>query len=135
MRHHATATAIAAGLLLASLTACGGSDDDKATNKPTPKPSATIDQAAQYLSTAREITFNGNPTDAELKALPPQWCDALGDGHSTQWLLGDGDLYPIGETWGTVKDDAYKLIVAGVRAYCPTHLSAVQSELRDAGAY
>lgn len=132
-----TRTTLAAALLaLTALTA--GCSSDSSDDKPDPTPSPSAPSAeTQYLTAARGITFNGTPTDAELQALPPQWCDALDDGHSVQWIFGirDGGLYPVGETWGTVKDDAYKLLIAGVRAYCPDHLSAVQDELRATGEY
>ncbi|MFF9714811.1 hypothetical protein ACF1DW_04335 [Streptomyces sp. NPDC014603] len=132
-----TRTALTAALLaLAALTSC--SSEDQADTKPSTKPSPSAPSAeTQYLTAAQEITFNGDPTDAELQAFPPQWCEALNDGHSVQWIFGirDGGLYPVGETWGTVKADAYKLLIAGVRAYCPDHLSAVQDELRATGEY
>ncbi|MFH8744894.1 hypothetical protein ACH4GG_27255 [Streptomyces albidoflavus] len=127
-----TTTGILAVLALA-LTACGSSDDPADAK---PSPSATVSKGERYLATAQEITFNGEPSDAELQALPPLWCDALDDGHSVQWMFDtEGGLYPIGEDWGTVKADAYKLLIAGVRTHCPEHLSAVQGELRETGEY
>lgn len=136
MRTRTTTVGILAALAL-TLTACGS--DDQADAKPSskPSPSATVSKEDQYLTAARDITFNGDPTDAELQAFPPQWCEALDDGHSVQWMFGirDGNLYPVGQSWGTAKADAYKLLIAGVRAYCPEHLSAVQDELRATGEY
>ncbi|MFE9936337.1 hypothetical protein [Streptomyces hirsutus] len=131
-----TAVGILAVLAL-TLTACGSDNGDQADAKPSPKPSATISKETQYLTAAQDITFNGDPTDAELQAFPPQWCEAFDAGHSVQWTFGlrDGNLYPVGQSWGTAKADAYELLIAGVRAYCPEHLSAVQDELRATGEY
>ncbi|WP_326771350.1 hypothetical protein [Streptomyces sp. NBC_01445] len=124
-----TATALLAAALLASLTACGASEDGKATTTPKAKP--TISKETRYLKAAHEITFNGEPSDDELTAFPPQWCDGLNTGQ----LLGEGNLYPIGDDWGTVKQDAYTLVATGTKAYCPENFDAVRDELRDAGAY
>lgn len=133
MRH--TITAAAAVLLCAlTTTACGttGSSTDAK-----PSPSKTVSKQARFLAAAHRITFNGQPTDAELTAYPPNWCAGLADGHSVTWLFssGGGGLYPIGQDWGTVKKDAYTLLIAGVKAYCPTHLDTVTSELRESGEY
>lgn len=133
MRTRTTAALLAAGLLAATLTACGTTPepDAKATS------SASPDPEAQYLSRAHDIKFNGAPTDEELAEYPPQWCDALTDGHSVEWTFNpsDGNLYPIGQEWGTAQQDAYTLLVAGVHAYCPKHLDAVKDELRESGEY
>jgi len=138
MRHTTTAAATAV-LLLALATGCGGDDsgDGKATST-SPTPTKTTDPATAYLAAAQGIAFTGSqPTDTELTALPPKWCAGLDDGHSVEWLLssGGGAAYPNGMNWGTVKKDAYTLIVAGVRAYCPTHTAAVTEELRATGQY
>ncbi|MFF2226273.1 DUF732 domain-containing protein [Streptomyces globisporus] len=132
MRTRHTLTATAAAVLLA-LTGCGTEPEPDAKAAA----SATADPEAQYLSQAHDIKFNGTPTDDELTALPPQWCDALADGHSVEWTfsLSDGNLYPIGQDWGTAQQDAYTLLVAGVRAYCPENLDAVKDELRESGDY
>ncbi|MFE4547302.1 hypothetical protein [Streptomyces sp. NPDC056785] len=50
-------------------------------------------------------------------------------------MLGDGDLHPIGQDWGTQKGDAYELVLLGVRAYCPKHEAPVKDELRTSGVY
>lgn len=135
MRHAAT-TALAA-ILLAALTACGSGSDDKPAAKPSP--SKTVDKAGQFLKTAHGITYNGSPTDEELLDYPQQWCDGLDQGHSVKWLFtmfGDGGgLYPIGDAWGTKKADAYTLLVAGVKAYCPANLSDVKEQVRAGGDY
>lgn len=136
MRTRTTTAGILAAVAL-TLTACSSSDDsDQADTKPSP--SVTISKETQYITAARDITFNGTPSDEELYAYPPQWCEALQSGHSVQWMFdmtGGGSLYPIGMEWGTAKADAHELLVVGVRAYCPKHLSAVQDELRSTGEY
>jgi hypothetical protein len=50
-------------------------------------------------------------------------------------MLGDGDLYPIGQDWGTEKSDAYQLVLLGVRAYCPKRAGVVTDELKALGEY
>lgn len=70
--------------------------------------------------------------------FPTLWCNELEAGHSVEWMFDitdGGGLYPIGEEWGTAKPDAYELLVAGVKAYCPESLGAVQEELRASGEY
>ena len=138
MRH--TTTTACAVLLLALTTGCGSSDDGdgEAASSPSTSPSASADPATAYLAAAQGIAFTGSqPTDTELTALPPKWCAGLDDGHSVEWLLssGGGAAYPNGMDWGTLKRDAYTLVVAGVRAYCPTHTAAVTEELRATGQY
>lgn len=132
MRHTVT---IAAAVLLCTLTAGCSSDHDGADAKPSPTKSTNPRTA--YLTTAHGIAFNGQPTDTELAAYPPKWCTGLDGGHSVAWLFssGGGGLYPIGQDWGTVKKDAYTLLVAGVRAYCPKQLDTVTQELRETGEY
>jgi hypothetical protein len=77
------------------------------------------------------------PAIDELLALPPKWCAALADGHSVEWTFSGsgGDLYPNGADWGMVQKDAYRLLIAGVRVYCPNRLDTVTKELREAGEY
>jgi hypothetical protein len=139
MRHTTTATAATAVLLLA-LTACGSSSDNgEADSKPAAtSPSPITDPATEYLTAAQGIAFTGTqPADQELTALPPKWCAGLNDGHSVEWLFSSsgGALYPNGMNWGTVKKDAYQLVVAGVKAYCPKYLDSVTAELRASGEY
>jgi hypothetical protein len=137
---HTTTTAAATAVLLLALTACGssnGSDDDKPAAASS-SPSPSTDPATEYLTAAQGIAFTGTqPADQELTALPPKWCDGLNDGHSVEWLFssGGGALYPNGMNWGTVKKDAYQLVVAGVKAYCPKYLDSVTAELRASGEY
>lgn len=132
MRHTVT---IAAAVLLCTLTACGSSGGSGSDAKPSP--TKTTNPRTAYLTTAHSIAFNGQPTDTELTAYPPKWCTGLDAGHSVAWLFssGGGGLYPIGQDWGTVKKDAYTLLVAGVKAYCPRNTATVTSELRETGEY
>lgn len=130
-------TVLLAACLLATLTACGGGGSD---DKPAAKASAspTVSKKDQYLTAAREITFNGSPTDTDLLVFPMLWCQELESGHSVEWIFdvtGGGGLYPVGESWGTKRVDANELLVAGVKAYCPASLGAVQEELRASGQY
>lgn len=139
MRHTVTARLATAAALLAVLTACGsnGGGDGKAASS-RPSPTASADPAAEYLTAAHNIEFaNGQPTDTELTAFPPKWCAGLDAGHSAEWLFssGGGGLYPSGMDWGTVKKNAYQLLVAGVQAYCPAHTDTVTEELRATGEY
>ncbi|MDX5569794.1 hypothetical protein PYK79_49900 [Streptomyces sp. ID05-04B] len=131
MRHTTTVVVLAALLVLA------GCSDSSSSDKPAVTASAApvVSKAALYLADARQVTFTGTPPDNELLIFPPQWCAALGEGHSVEWLLGQDDLYPNGPEWGTAKPDAYGLVVAGVKAYCPASLPVVQDELRETGAY
>ncbi|MET8289502.1 hypothetical protein ABZV80_30325 [Streptomyces sp. NPDC005132] len=91
--------------------------------------SAAVDKAQL------ESYATGIPVADELGEFPPRWCKALGQGHSVEWLLGEGDLYPIGQDWGTKKADAYQLVLLGVQAYCPKREVVVKAELRELGAY
>ena len=129
-----TAAALLAVVCLA-LAGCGTSSSKTSAK---PSPSKTVSKADRYLAAAHQVAFNGSPSDEELLAYPPQWCQALDSGHSVKWLFdvtGGGGLYPIGQEWGTAQADANTLLVAGVKAYCPTNLAAVQQELRDTGEY
>jgi hypothetical protein len=133
---HTTTTAATAVLLLA-LTACGSSPDSDSKPAAT-SPSPRTDPATEYLTATQGIAFTGTqPADQELTALPPKWCAGLNDGHSVEWLFSSsgGALYPNGMNWGTVKKDAYQLVVAGVKAYCPKYLDPVTTELRASGEY
>lgn len=129
-----TTTVLLAAALLLAVTGCSSNSSSPDAK---PSPSKTVSKASRYLTAAHQITFNGSPSDQELLAYPPKWCDALGSGHSVKWLFDSsgGGLYPIGQEWGTAKADANTLLVAGVRAYCPANLPAVQKELRDTGEY
>jgi hypothetical protein len=134
MRH--TTTALFAALLLAgAAVGCGSSSDDKPAAKP--KASSTAGNDARYLKAARQITFNGTPTDGDLLIYPDLWCKGLDQGHSVKWLFGmsDGGLYPVGEDWGTAKADADTLLVTGVKVYCPSNSKGVLDELRASGEY
>ncbi|WP_060888628.1 hypothetical protein [Streptomyces scabiei] len=133
MRH--TTTAAGAVALLLALTACSSSDTSDAGGS---KPSPTADPADQYLTASQDIPFTTHrPADTELTAFPPKWCAGLDEGHSVTWLFsgGGGGLYPNGMDWGTVKKNADRLLVVGVRAYCPEHTDTVTAQLRETGGY
>jgi hypothetical protein len=142
VRHTTTTTAATAVLLLA-LTACGSNDSggDDGDGKPataSPSPSSSEALAAQYLAESQPIPFTSHrPAIDELLALPPKWCAALADGHSVEWTFSGsgGDLYPNGADWGMVQKNAYQLLIAGVRVYCPKQLDTVTAELRANGEY
>ncbi|MFD5814396.1 hypothetical protein [Streptomyces sp. NPDC127038] len=134
MRH--TTVLLACLLLAGAATGCGSSGgDDKSAAKPSA--SSTAGNDARYLKAARQIKFNGTPTDGDLLLYPDLWCKGLDAGHSVKWLFGihDGGLYPVGEDWGTAKADADTLLVAGVKVYCPKNSGAVLDELRASGEY
>ena len=146
MRH--TVTKAAVTVLLCTLTGlglagCGDGGDDasgdgKATASASPSPSSSEALAAQYLAESQPIPFTSHrPAIDELLALPPKWCAALKDGHSVEWMFSGtgGDLYPNGSDWGMVKEDAYQLLIVGVRVYCPDQLDTVTKELRESGEY
>jgi hypothetical protein len=131
-----TTTALLATILLAGLTACGSSSDDKPAAKP--KATPTVSKKDQYLKGTRDITFNGAPSDTDLLVFPMLWCQELESGHSVEWMFditGGGGLYPVGEEWGTKKADANELLLVGVKAYCPEQLDVVLEELRASGEY
>jgi hypothetical protein len=133
MRHTITVL-----LLVAALALAGCSNSSSGSDKPAkPKASPTVSKESSFLKVAHGITFNGTPSDDELLALPSKWCDALDAGHSVKWMFdtGGGNLYPVGDDWGTVSQDANTLLATGVKAYCPANLSAVKDELRASGEY
>ncbi|MGW1497564.1 hypothetical protein ACWCQW_03050 [Streptomyces mirabilis] len=138
MRH--TTTVLLAALLLAATTGCGSSSDD---GKPEAKPSASatpsVDPLVKFTKSVDEAQLEsyatGVPAFQDLEVFPPEWCKALDEGHSVEWMLGDGGLYPIGQDWGTKKADAYQLVLLGVRAYCPKQAAAVTDELKALGEY
>jgi hypothetical protein len=144
MRHTVTKAAVTiplCTLAVLGLAGCGGGDDAKGDGKATasasPSPSSSEALAAQYLAESQQIPFTSHrPAIDELLALPPKWCAALKDGHSVEWMFsGGGDLYPNGTDWGMVKEDAYQLLISGVRVYCPDQLATVTTELRETGEY
>ncbi len=134
MRH---TTALLAVGLLACLTACGSSGDDKpAAAKPKAKP--TVSKDDQFLNVALDLEYtDGRPTNAELLEFPPKWCKELEAGHSVKYMfdMSGPDLYPYGLTWGLKDEAAYELLVAGVRVYCPTYRDQVVEELQASGKY
>ncbi|WP_392971136.1 hypothetical protein [Streptomyces sp. LN245] len=132
-----TVAVLAAALLLA--TGCGSSTDDKPAAQPSASATPSANPLVEFTNAVNhaglESYETGIPAFQELEVFPPQWCKALDEGHSVEWMLGDGGLYPIGQEWGTKKPDAYQLVVFGVRAYCPKHLASVTDELKASGVY
>ncbi|MEU9142103.1 hypothetical protein AB0D33_40250 [Streptomyces sp. NPDC048404] len=116
-------------------TECNHRLRDRASASSTPSANPLVVFTKAVDDAQLESYATGIPAYQELRVFPPQWCKALGDGHSVEWILGDGDLYPIGQDWGTRKEDAYHLVLMGVRAYCPKHEGAVKEELRESGAF
>lgn len=135
-----TTTALLTVLLAAGAAGCSDDSADSADSKASPSASASPSLSAedQFLRAAKALQFTGTqPGNTELTALPPQWCTELEAGHSVEYLFDDGQggLYPYGSGWGMEKKDAYELLVAGVKAYCPANSAAVVEELKAAGEY
>ncbi|MFK4070559.1 hypothetical protein [Streptomyces sp. NPDC029674] len=135
-----TATVLLAACALLTLTACGTHDGTQAApeaSKSTVYKLRPEDQWRQSINAAgiTSWTEDAGPSGDELEAMPKDWCKALKGGHSVQWLLGEGGLYPIGEDWGTEKSEAHKLVVLGTEAYCPKLAGRVKAELRETGEY
>jgi len=136
-----SAAALIAAIIGTGIVVANSRDDDSDTPfvaQTTSSPAPTVNPQEQYLETAHGIPFNGTPSDTELLLYPEMWCNELDAGHSVEWMFDmtqGGGLYPIGEKWGTKKEDANELLVAGVKAYCPENLPAAQDELRASGEY
>ncbi|MFF7096397.1 hypothetical protein ACFY9A_28980 [Streptomyces rubradiris] len=134
MRRRTTAVTV---LLTTTLALAGCGESGSETTKPSVKP--TVDKRATWLTAARSAGIQGwiekPPSDEELAALPGRWCAELDNGHSVNWLFNEGGLYPYGSDWGTPKENAYELLVMGVRVYCPKHQEQVKKELREMGEY
>lgn len=133
-----TTAALLTAVLLAGAAGCSSGDDADAKPTATASASPSLSAEDQFLRAAKTLKFTGTqPGNAELVALPPQWCDELSAGHSVTYLFDDaeGGLYPYGSGWGMEKADAYELLVAGVKAYCPENAAAVVEELKASGEY
>ncbi|MCX4973280.1 hypothetical protein [Streptomyces sp. NBC_00620] len=127
-------------LLVAVLALAGCSSPDGNTmSEAKPSPTPTIEPGEKFVAAVIDAHLDsystGVPAADELRLFPPEWCSALGGGHSVEWMLGDGGLYPVGQEWGTEKSDAYELLVLGVESHCPKYLEAVLEELRASGEY
>jgi len=126
-------------VLAACVVLAGCSSGDKPDPKPSPPVTPSVAPVVPFMKAVEgaDLTSyeSGIPPFQELEVFPPQWCKALDSGHSVEWILGEAELYPAGQTWGTEKADAYQLVVFGVQAYCPKHSAAVLGELRTAGVY
>ncbi len=135
-----TTVLVAVGL---SLAAAGcDSSSGKPAAKPSASPSKSADPADKFMQDVTDARLDSwsdkmplVPARDELTVFPPKWCDALEAGHTVQWILGEGDLYPYGNDWGTVKQDAYQLVLLGTQAYCPKWLPQVRDDLRASGQY
>ncbi|KUL62424.1 hypothetical protein [Streptomyces sp. NRRL S-1521] len=139
MRRTITTVLLAAGVLL-TLTSCGTDGGTRAEPKPSKSTAYKLNPADQWRQSINAAgitswTDDASPSTDELMAMPKDWCTALKDGHSVQWLLGDGGLYPAGDDWGTTKSEAQKLVVLGAEAYCPKQTGRVKAELRKTGGY
>lgn len=141
---HTRTTAAVAGLLTVGLllTGCSsssgdGGNDKTATTSPSPRITVPVrDRFLQAINAANIQSWeHAAPSDDELAAFPDEWCANLAQGHSVAWLFGQGGEYPIGQTWGTAKPDAYQVLLLAVGFYCPQRKGAVESELRASGAY
>lgn len=134
MRH---ATVLLAACL--ALSGCSDSGGDTAASTPSPSVSPSVDPIVPFMKSIEDARFasyeTGIPPFQDLELFPPEWCKALDAGHSVAWMLGEGDLYPVGQEWGTEKSDAHQLVLLGVKAYCPKHADAVTGELRALGEY
>lgn len=132
-------TVLLAVAVCLALAGCSDSGGDRAASTPSPSATPSVAPVIPFMKSVEKARLasyeTGIPAFQELELFPPEWCTALGEGHSVEWLLGEGDLYPIGQEWGTEKSDAYQLVVLGVRAYCPEREAGVTAELRAAGEY
>lgn len=139
MRRTTTIAALLAASALLTLTACGGDDEGNAEPKASKSTEYKLnpdDQWRQSINAAGITSWaDQSPSTEELTAMPKDWCSALKAGHSVEWLLGEGGLYPIGEDWGTEKSEAQELVVLGTQAHCPKLEKRVKKELRASGAY
>lgn len=138
MRRTLAATAaVLAALMLAGCSSSSGEGTPAST--PTVAAPPSVDPIVPFMKSVEDAHLasyeTGIPPFQELEVFPPKWCTSVDAGHSVEWMLGEGDLYPIGQEWGTEKSDAYQLVLLGVKAYCPDNTAAVTEELRAAGVY
>lgn len=141
MRHTTTGLAVlAAAALLAGCSSSGHPHHTASTTAATVQAAPTMPVRDRFLSAINAANIqsweHNGPSDDELAAYPDQWCGALAQGHSVQWMFSkDGGMYPIGDTWGTQEADADQVLLIAVRYYCPTRKAEVEKELRAAGNY
>lgn len=132
-------TVLLAASILLTLTSCGSDGAGQAEPEASKSSAYKLnpgDQWRQSINAAGITSWaDTSPSTAELTAMPKDWCSALKAGHSVQWLLDEGGLYPIGEDWGTEKSEAQELVVLGTQAYCPKFTGRVKAELRESGGY
>lgn len=143
---HTRTTTTAASLLTAGLlvlTGCSSGSSTPAKTSPpassSPVPTVALrDQFLQQINAANIASWGRHgPSDDELAAYPDQWCAQLAYGHSVAWMfdIHQGDLYPLGQDWGTEQADAFKVLVMAVGVFCPDKKPVVLGELRATGNY
>ena len=136
---HTTVTILLAATTLALAGCSSGSEPEK--QKPSASATPSADPAVKFMSAIEDARLDsyatGIPAADELTGFPREWCTALDEGHSVEWMfdMTEGGLYPVGVDWGTEKSDAFELLVLGVKAYCPENSSVVLEELRASGEY
>ncbi|MEU5284137.1 DUF732 domain-containing protein [Streptomyces sp. NPDC020755] len=136
MRTRTVVAALLAASLLA-LTGCGTEPEPDAEAKPTP----TVSPDEKFLAAVDEASIvswtTTGPTDTELLDYPQRWCAAFTDGHSADHVLNadQGLLYPLGDDWGTKRDEANELLVLATKSHCPDLTDQVTADLRATGAY
>lgn len=136
-----TITALLLAALTLSVAGCStGDGSESGGDKPAkPKAAPTADRGEMFMTAVKDADLasytDGMPPTGQLKSFPKQWCDALEAGHSVEWILGDGGLYPLGDGWGTEKTDAHQLILLATNSHCPQYTKQVREELADSGEY
>ncbi|MEU2901338.1 DUF732 domain-containing protein [Streptomyces globisporus] len=134
MRTRTAAALLAAGLL--ALTGCGTEPEPDTKAEP-----LAVSPDKKFLAAVGDAgiaswTTTG-PTDAELLDYPQRWCDAFTEGHSADHVLtaDQGLLYPLGDDWGTKRDEANELLVLATKSHCPDLTDQVTADLRATGDY
>lgn len=118
----ATVTAVAAILFAGAAVGCTGSGEGRSVSK-----------RERFLDAAHSANFESwaekGPSDDEVAAFPPKWCNALAVGRTADDILNPRILYPYGPQWGTKVEDAKRLLALAVEVYCPTLEDRVPKEL------
>lgn len=133
-------TLLLVGALALAAVGCSDTADTTGSDaKPSQSPSGR-DAGDKFLAKVHARQFESwaesGPTDQELLALPPEWCQELKDGHSVDNLLGDNaSAYPIGPGWGTERPEAEQLLMLGVTTHCPDLRDQVTEEMQQAELY
>lgn len=133
-------TLLLVGALALAAVGCSDRADTTGSDaKPSQSPSGS-DAGDKFLAKVHARQFESwaesGPTDQELLALPPEWCQDLKDGHSVDNMLGDNaSAYPIGPGWGTERPEAEELLMLGVTTHCPELRDQVIKEMQQARLY